>query len=85
MHDLGSGDHKRAPEWIDVQSHAAIDKKCSRSPLKRPQPWCCSREDRPGEENGSNWLKYRWKPGYCQAGITNLEYEKIEIQAVKCR
>jgi hypothetical protein len=32
MHDLGSGDHKRAPEWIDVQSHAAIDKKCSRSP-----------------------------------------------------
>jgi hypothetical protein len=40
---------------------------------------------RPGEENGSNLLKYRWKPAYCQAAITYLEYEKIQIKAVKCR
>ena len=45
MRDLGSDDHKRAPERIDVQSHAAM-KKCSTSPLKRPQLWCCSKEDK---------------------------------------
>lgn len=54
MHALSSGDHKRASAWVDVQSHTAMHKKCSTSPLEESQPWYWSKDDRPGEENGSN-------------------------------
>ena len=44
MHVLSSGDHKRASEWVDVQSHAAMDKKCSTSPFEGSRPSCCSKK-----------------------------------------
>ena len=38
MRAMSSGDHKRASEWIVVQSHTSVDKKCFTTPREGSEP-----------------------------------------------